>query len=387
MSTLFRGTSHDGSAALYLTHLILHDFRNFSRASFTFARGRVLVLGDNGQGKTNLLEAISYPAVGRSARAVRDREVVHRGASSFALFVRFCRGGAMHSVGIEYTEGGAKRVHIDGAPAEGLAALVGRLCMVAFFPQDVELLLGVPAGRRRMLDVLLAQMEAPYFSALRAYRRALEQRNAWLRLRRRDNGALEPWDVELARHGATIVRTRLAWLSRLNRAVGEHYRAITGDGAAVTVTYEGPAVYADGEDVEGALRSQLRERRGREWAAGHTLCGPHREGVSVRLDGQLIDAFGSRGQQRMALLAWRLAERDLLAERHGEPPVVVLDDALSELDAARSKTLWEATAGGGQTFVSSARAPSLGGPYAALEIVGGRLARNWVVEADADAAV
>lgn len=346
-----------------LRSLALRDFRNLARLDLTFPEAGVAIVGENGQGKSNLLEAIYYLHLLRSVRGARDVDVVRFGAPGFHISAR-TEGGAHHelSAGFE-RQGRRKRVKMDGAEPQRLSDGLGALPCVLFSPADVELVAGSPAARRRYLDILLALSSRKYLAALQRYRHALAQRNAALRDALRNTGTkaeqrIAVWEAPLAEHGAVLWCERVAWASRAGGRFAAMCAAI-GERSPVGMRYATAIEPAgsDTADVAHAIERALANKRGLDVRRGLTHAGPHRDDLALTLDGRELRAFGSAGQQRTAAIALRLLEGETLRERLGASPLLLLDDPFAELDVRRSARILELLAerGLGQTLLTVPR--------------------------------
>lgn len=336
-------TAAHGAGRVQLDNLALRDYRNLARLDLSFPPAGVVIIGENGQGKSNLLEAIYYLHLLRSVRGARDVDVVRFGAPGFHVSARTA-GGRHHelSAGFE-RQGRRKRVKVDGAEPARLSDALGALPCVLFSPADVDLVAGAPSSRRRYLDILLALSSRPYLAALQRYRSALAQRNAALRESMRTAGAraeqrVAVWDAPLAEHGALLWRERVLWSEQAAPRFAELCAAI-GEQAPVAMRYATslqPSSSSAVEDVSRALADSLEERRGLDMRRGLTHSGPHRDDLTLTLDGRELRAFGSAGQQRTAAIALRLLEAETLRARLGAAPLFLLDDPFAELDVRRS---------------------------------------------------
>jgi len=343
-----------------LRHLSLRHYRNYVALDVAFQPGLVLLHGANAQGKTNLLEAIYLLATTKSSRTRTDSELIswaERDPLSPTAFARVVgqveRGGSEQSLEIVVREGGPegqarKRFKLNGIERKA-SEIVGAVHAVFFSPTDVDLVAGSPSVRRRFLDVMLCQLDAGYFRALTRYNRAIVQRNALLRQIREGSqpaGSLSFWDDQLCEHGGLVVGCRSGATEDLARIAAERHLTLSGGQERLTVEYR-PAL--GGVAVEG-----LAAVRPRELAAGMSLAGPHRDDLAFSVNEVDATAFGSRGQQRTATLAMKLAELAHMRGQSGEQPILLLDDATSELDPPRREAILRAAAEGQQTFVTSA---------------------------------
>ena len=350
-------------AQVHLRTLALRDFRNLQRVDLAFPAAGVAVVGENGQGKSNLLEAVYYLHLLRSVRGARDVDIVRFGALGFHIAAR-TEGGSYHelSAGFE-RQGKRKRVKLDGAEPQRLSDALGALPCVLFSPADVELVAGAPSARRRYLDILLALSSRPYLAALQRYRHALAQRNAALREAFRSGGQraeqrVAVWEAPLAEHGAVLWRERVAWAQRASGRFATMCAAI-GERAPVAMRYATSLEPAStsSADISSALTTALAEKRALDVRRGLTHAGPHRDDLALTLDGRELRAFGSAGQQRTAAIALRLLEGETLRERLGAAPLLLLDDPFAELDVRRSARILELLAeqGMGQTLLTVPR--------------------------------
>ena len=303
---------------MFIQSLRLHDFRSYRQVLLTPPRGTTVFVGENGAGKTNLLEAVHLCCLGRSHRTANDKEMIRTGADTCAVQVRVQREDGVDTVGVRLfaaPEKKRKLLHINGKAASRTGELMGHVTCVMFSPEDIELMRGAPQGRRRFLDMLLSQCGAGYYYALQSYNGALKQRNALLHAISRGEAKpsqLDVWDEQLCQAAAPVVRARQYAVSGLCQLAREHYAHIGGrDNEVFALRYTGHLA----ESAEPA------------------------DDLLLTLGEQDMRAFASQGQMRTAVLALRLGEVDLLMRRQGETPLLLLDDVLSELDAGRRTRL------------------------------------------------
>ena len=369
---------------MWVRHLTLTNFRNYRHQELTLSQGPSLVLGDNAQGKSNLLEAVFLLASARSERAQTDSELIHWDARDDpqpvaritaeverrdgtlqleVIVVGRPRGDSDASGRSGRPLVASKRLRVNGL-ARRQQDMIGQLTAVLFTTNDMEIISGGPAERRRFLDVTLSQLDPAYLKALQRYGKVVTQRNALLR-RIQDGESspeeLEFWDGELAGHGALLIQQRAVAVESLARYAGEAHRHVSGGEEELTVVYQprlegwdGPRIAAEPDALVAALRDALAAGRRRDIGAGVTLTGPHRDDLALTLNGVAATSFASRGQQRTAALALRLAEARFMAGRKGDGPVVLLDDVLSELDEARRRAVLESLEEWDQLLITSA---------------------------------
>jgi DNA replication and repair protein RecF len=391
---------------MFVRRLALTNFRNYQQQDISLPRRPILVLGDNAQGKTNLLEALFLLATTRSPRALSDGELIRweaqrdpqpvarlvaqaqRGSGAVQVeMVIVGRPGAVRQ-GETVRLTASKRWRVNGVPRRQ-GDVVGQINAVFFTSDDLELVGGAPALRRRYLDITLSQVDRPYLRDFQAYSRVLTQRNALLR--RIQEGEASPgelafWNAQMAQHGGRISGARARAVSLLAQYAGEAHRHLSVGQEELGVAYQPrlpqgwddqrAASASDGELVE-ALREGLESGGRRDIAAGASLLGPHRDDLVFTLNGVPAGSFASRGQQRTTALALRLAEARFLLHSTGEYPVLLLDDVLSELDVGRRSTVLEAVRSFEQILVTSADADRFSEGFlesaAVFRVEGGRL--------------
>jgi len=360
--------------------LSLRDFRNFERLDLDIPRAGLAVVGDNGQGKTNLLEAIYYLSFLRSIRGARDADVVRFGAPAFFVEASLCTPDA-HRVAIGFERAGRKkRVRIDGVVAERMSEALGALPAVMFSPGDVEIVAGAATARRRFLDIMLALSSRAYLRALQQYRAALDRRNAVLRdAARRGTSPFDEiavWERPLAEHGAHLARARRVWIAQVAERFTERCESL-GERGRAEIRYA-TAVDVNAESPEVALAEALAAKRHADLRHGVTQVGPHRDDIALLLDGRELRAFGSAGQQRTAAIALRTLEAETLRDARDTAPVFLLDDPFAELDerrAGRVLTLLTSI-GVGQTVLAVPRDSDI--PPALIDLPRRRIAAGSV---------
>ena len=305
------------------------------------------IVGNNAQGKSNLLEAVYYLETFRSFRGSRDDQLVEFGQDVFRVAGTLVDddGGAEVSVAAAFQrKGKRKKVTVDGAEPERMGDALGQLAAVVFSPADVELVSGSPGERRRFLDIVLSLSEPGYLQALQDFKKILARRNAALK-DDQPGAVVMAWDQGLVRNGATVVAARRRWIDGRCDAFRDYYTTVSGQRGA-RIDYRssvalGEAV--DASEVEEAYRDALVDVRDRERRQGTTVVGPHRDEMRIRLedgDDELdLRDYGSGGQRRTAALALRLVEARTIREVRGQEPIILLDDVFAELDGGRSERI------------------------------------------------
>jgi len=351
-----RLTFRDASRALLhawsvrLKRIGLRHFRNLGIQDLEFPAEGVAIVGDNAQGKSNLLEAIYYLETFRSFRGARDDQLLAFGEGVFRV-VGTLAPDSVEDRSVEVAaafekRGKRKKVTVDGSEPERLGDALGRLAAVVFSPADVELVSAGPSERRRFLDIVLSLARPGYLLALQDFRKILARRNAALK-DGQSGAAVGAWDRGLVRSGAEVMLERGGWIAERCGAFREYYAAVSG-GAGARMTYR-PNVGAPGatsvEELADAYREALIGSADRERRAATTVVGPHRDEMVLRLEDQGDDLdlrdYGSGGQRRTAALALRLVEARTIRETRGQEPLILLDDVFAELDTGRSERVLE----------------------------------------------
>ena len=362
--------------AIYISHISLTNFRNYERLDLDLSPGMKLFQGENGAGKSNLLEAMHMLAVARSPRASGDRDLILRanGEGEFYTQVAANVERKDDSVNLQInfrttnapvaTTGSPalsvqKYFRVNGA-ARRASALIGHLNAVMFSAEDMDIVYGAPSVRRRYMNILISQTDREYLGAIQRYERVVRQRNYLLR-QIRDGAATEGelafWDDELVKEGSRIVARRRAAVSALSDGASPIHAGLSRENERFTVSYKPNVPLPDDSAEDGiaeVITASLAERRRQEVARGITVTGPHRDDVSLTLNGMEAAAFASRGQARTAVLALKLAEAAYLREIRGQRPVILLDDVLSELDPARREQVIEHATQYHQTLITTA---------------------------------
>jgi DNA replication and repair protein RecF len=329
----------------------LRDFRCYEHAEVEIGEGLTVVTGPNGAGKTNLLEALYFGCTGRSCRTTNEREVVRFGAGATRVVVRALGEDGPHELAVGFEPGQPKRMRADGAPVERLLDVSERPLVSVFLPDRLELVKGPPALRRAHLDQLVAALWPARTGTRRAYAQSLAQRNALISRIRGGHGSrasLATWDAQLAAHGIALMHDRARALDK----VAESFARL---GTSLGLTGDPELRYRprSGATEPGELVAELAERIDSDLDRGFTGHGPHRDDISFSCQGRELRVYGSQGQQRLALLALLLAEREAIAASRDVTPLMLLDDVMSELDRDRREALVEVLRAGGQAVITT----------------------------------
>jgi DNA replication and repair protein RecF len=351
---------------MHVRRVELTDFRSYERVSVDLDPGVSVLVGQNGMGKTNLIEALGYVATLDSHRVATDAPLVRAGAASAVVRCAIVHDGRELLVELEIVPGKANRARLNRSPVRRPREVLGALRMVLFAPEDLELVRGDPSERRRYLDDMLVARQPRYAGVRADYERVIKQRNALLRTayltrkvggtRGQDLSTLAVWDHHLARHGAELLAGRLELTAALGPHLTKAYDAVAAGRSAASIAYAsalGDALLPDREALEQALLASLEERRTAETERGVTLVGPHRDDLTLALGDLPAKGYASHGESWSFALALRLAAYDLLRS-DGIEPVLVLDDVFAELDAGRRERLAALVSDAGQLLVTCA---------------------------------
>jgi len=387
-----------------INEIRLENFRNYQVAHLEAHAFGNIVLGENAQGKSNLLEAIEFAATGKAYRAAKDFELVRHGADNMRMEINFEAEGMPESILVSLKSKTGiinanaliaslqREIKVNGVKQSSTAALKRRLIVVSFKSQDLNIVRGGPAFRRDWIDILLGNLKAASVGRLQQYQKIVAQRNRLLRtfaergrLTASDSEQLKTWDIQVAKTGAEIVKERLNLMNQLIPLAEKHHERLSGKREKLSSEYVFKSKSArdgsyntdedeeDGGDLREKVKSfsledlksaetkeiakiiylMLKDIRDEEIARKQTLIGPHRDDISFCLDGKSAMNFGSQGQQRSLVLSLKLAELEAVRGALNEQPVLLLDDVLAELDLLRQDVLMEMVGSGMQTFVTT----------------------------------
>jgi DNA replication and repair protein RecF len=331
---------------VYIQGIELKNFRNYSILDVEFSRNMNIIYGFNGQGKTNILEAIYLCASGRSHRTSKDIEMIKFNEDNYLVKIDVKKDADSSVIEIIYEKNRKKRIRINEIPAKKIGDLMGRLNAVMFSPEDLMIIKEGPSERRRFLDITISQLKPAYFYDLQQYYRVLFQRNNLLKeLQEKRNliDTLDIWNENLAKVGSRIIKRRYDFIERLSSYAHKNHLILTNGLEELNIKYNS-TIKINGiksrEEIEKAFIYTIELLQNREIQKGMTLCGPQRDDYEIFLDGKNIKLYGSQGQQRTAILSVKLSEIDIMKEETDEYPVLLLDDVLSELDAKRQEYLF-----------------------------------------------
>jgi len=346
---------------MIIRDIVITRFRNIESLSMALHEKLTLLTGKNGQGKSSILEAIGFLLTGRSFRTSREGELIqwHSSHARIDGMVEQRERNAEISAVLSYRDRSAddtvkKQIVIDGVPLRKLSQYIGKMEVVIFSRIDLEIIAGSPQNRRHFLDHLLSRIGNQYLFSLQRYHTVLRERNNWLRTHRKAHPAMEEvWKEQLAQYGTIIVRNRQSCAVVLSELLSTVFSHLNKRAHQIELTYRPSFPFTDVENLKEHFLHHLERTRNTEEARKTTIIGPHRDDLSISLDGSLLRTYGSQGQQRLASLALKLAECEAMKLHSGEEPLLLLDDCFSELDEEAREKLWALLDSKGQVFMTS----------------------------------
>ncbi len=360
---------------MYLTHLSLRHFRNYGEQQIDFAAAKTILVGENAQGKSNLLEAVELLATLKSHRTSRDRDLVQQDQPVAQISASVRRELGLADLSLVLRQAGRRTAILNGEKLRRQLDFLGTLNAVQFSSLDLDLVRGGPGERRDWLDTLLIQLEPIYAHILSQYNQVLKQRNALIKQSYGDDsGESGPaidatefalWDAQLAALGTRVIRRRARAIARLAPIAHQWHQAISGQREDLQIHYQPnvPLVEDDPAVIQGSFLEKIQQRAIAEQHQRTTLVGPHRDDIEFAINATPSRQYGSQGQQRTLVLALKLAELHLIDEVIGEPPLLLLDDVLAELDLSRQNQLLEAIQDRFQTIITTTHLGAFGSQW------------------------
>mgnify|MGYP000983952761 CR=1 FL=1 len=343
---------------MFVEEIKLINYRNYQYLNMNFCKEVNVIYGDNGQGKTNIIESIFFCSTGRSHRTSKDSELVNKEERSFYIKVLYEKGSKKESIEVGYEKNGKKQIKINEIPSQKIGNIIGKLNVVMFSPEDIMIIKGGPVERRRTFDISISQQKPSYFLDLQQYNKIILQRNALLKSIKSNKSlidTLEIWDNNMIITGSRIIYKRNEYIRELNKHYIKNHKLLTNNNDKAEIIYS-PSVkaenYEDIKNIEQCFKEALKNVRDKEIENCYTFIGPQRDDYKFTLNNESIKQYGSQGQQRTAALALKISEIELVKENIGEYPVLLLDDVMSELDIKRRKYLFERISGI-QTFITT----------------------------------
>jgi DNA replication and repair protein RecF len=343
---------------VYLNRLHLRHFRNYREQEVIFTAPKTILLGDNAQGKSNLLEAVELLSTLKSHRVTRDRDLVLEGETESKITAQLTRKHGSIDLALTLRDKGRRTANLNQENLKRQLDFLGVLNAVEFSSLDLDLVRGSPEIRRQWVDSLLFQIEPVYAHILHEYQRVLKQRNSLLKQaehRTIESAELELWNHQLILTGTKVIRRRMRIIERLAPIARAWHTKISNDTEQLTITYTPNVTAVENipESIYQAFIDRLQFRRAAEQGLGTTIVGPHRDEIELTINHTPAKAYGSQGQQRTLVLALKLAELELIEQIVGEPPLLLLDDVLAELDLTRQNQLLSVIEDRFQTLITT----------------------------------
>lgn len=323
---------------MYVKGLQLINFRNYHNLLIDFKKGVNVLVGDNAQGKTNILESIYYCSLAKSHRTNRDKELINWDSSNAYISLAVGRERLDKKIDIKIFKEGKKGINVNSIKVNKVADLIGIFNVVMFSPEDLDTVKGSPSARRRLLDIELCKLSKKYYYNLSAYKKTLGERNSLLKCIKSDEAILDVYDAQMSSFGAYLIKERLKYIQMLNKYGESIHSNITSGKEKISFSYVSQIKNInDTKDVEQALFYLLKNHRKGDMEKRNTSAGPHRDDFDIKINDIDAREYGSQGQQRTSVLTIKFASLDIIKSITGEYPVLLLDDVLSELDIRRQR--------------------------------------------------
>ncbi|MEY4899581.1 MAG: hypothetical protein RI895_3 [Actinomycetota bacterium] len=347
---------------MQISKLLLRDFRNHKDLNLSFPPGATTIVGPNGRGKTNIVEAVHYLATLSSHRVSQDGPLIRTGLTTAHVYATVIKHDRQAQVDLTINYPGVNKVMLNGAALPKPKDLLGLISTVIFSPEDLDLIKGEPGARRRFIDEFSTLLTPKFINTRSEYERTLKQRNTLLKSLGRKNptesakATLAAWDEQLVTHGSELIATRLRNLTKLQSHISNFGNTISGNSEPLVVTYSSTWIPKETDlitEIENEFRTQLEKRFKDEVERGVTLVGPHRDDLDILLSDMPAKGYASHGQSWSIAIALRLATFTVL-RTHDDDPILILDDVFAELDEKRRTRLIEAITGVEQTLITAA---------------------------------
>lgn len=320
---------------MHVKYLQLLNFRNFSDLTIELNKGTNVFVGDNAQGKTNILEAIYYCSLAKSHRTNRDKELINWNGTEAYIKLYVCKTRLDKKIEIKIFKEGKKGVNINSIKVQKLSELVGSFNVIMFSPEDLNIVKDSPSYRRKFLDIELCKLNSRYYYSLTQYKKILNERNLAIKKWNTNSDIIDVYDKQLSEFGAIIIKDRINYIEKLNKIGKVIHSDITSKSEEIEIKYLTPIKELD--NIEQNLYLLLCKNRKRDIETKTTSIGPHRDDFSIVINGMDARTFGSQGQQRTSVLTIKFGALAIIKELTGEYPVLLLDDVLSELDTKRQE--------------------------------------------------
>ncbi|MPM51091.1 DNA replication and repair protein RecF [bioreactor metagenome] len=320
---------------MYIKYLNLMNFRNYKELNLEFCNGTNVFVGDNAQGKTNILEALYYTSIGKSHRTNKDKELISWNEDEAYISTYISKDRLDKKIQIKIFKEGKKGININSIKITKLQELVGVLNVVMFSPEDLNIVKDSPSYRRRFIDIELCKLNSRYYYSLSMYKKVLNERNTVLKKYNSNPDMLDIYDIQLSDLGSYIVKERLRYITKLNEHGSRIHKEITQNKEVIEFKYNTSLKLI--EDIKGEIYNSLVNNRKRDIERRVTSVGPHRDDVTILINNMDVKVYGSQGQQRTSVLSIKFASLYIIKELTGEFPLLLLDDVLSELDTKRQE--------------------------------------------------
>jgi len=341
---------------MHIEKIKIENFRNYHEEEVFFHEKVNVIVGDNAQGKTNLLESIYVSSLGRSFRTTKDKEMIRFEEPFARILATYITEDQEKKVDIAFSKEGKKEIKVNNIKVEKMTEMLNHFYVVVFSPDDLKIVKEEPEKRRNFIDRELCKMRISYLNNLVQYKKVLMQRNAYLKSDNKDRQAMQVWDDALSQYGARVILQRQTFVKEINEISREIHKKITQGKEQLEIRYQ-PSVKPETEGNLNQLVEKMQKKLADSYKsdvyAGNTGVGPHKDDLLILINGIAARQYGSQGQQRTAALSMKLAEIHLIEKEKGEKPILLLDDVLSELDGDRQKYLIEALSES-QLFITAA---------------------------------
>lgn len=321
---------------MYINKIKLLNFRNYEEQEILLNPNINIFYGDNAQGKTNIIESIFLCAIGKSFRTTKDKEMIKFNKENASVYIEYKKVDREGTIKIDIEN--KKNIYVNGIKIKKLSELLGKINIVIFTPDDIQILKEGPQKRRRFLDIMIGQLRPNYVHILNLYNKTLEQRNNYLKQIKVENKPeemLEIWDEKLAEYGEKIFLYRNEFIEKIKEKINNIHKDITEDKENLEIEYE-----SNCKNKEEYLKL-LKERRKLDIIKGFTTKGVHRDDFMIYINNELVNIYGSQGQNRTVILSLKIAEMQVIYDEIGEYPILLLDDFMSELDEKRRRNFLE----------------------------------------------
>ena len=312
--------------------LYLKNFRNYDNLEINFCDKLNIIIGNNAQGKTNILEALYFSALGRSFRTFKENELIMFNKNIAKIKIEYEKKGRENLIEIELNKNSKKVIRLNKIKLNKNSELIGNLNIVIFSPDDIIILKQAPALRRKFLDILISQLKPNYVHILVEYNKVLDQRNAMLKSRNTET--IEIWDEQLATFAEKIYDYRKTYIEKLNEKMQVIHPKLTNEKEKIDIKYK------TGFETKEKFLEKLKRGLQNDLYKGYTHEGTHRDDFEISINGQVLNIYGSQGQHRTAILSLKIAEMEIVKEEIGENPILLLDDVMSELDFERINSIF-----------------------------------------------